>query len=182
MNLIDLIILVPLILFAVRGFKNGLIKELFGALGLVLAIFFSFQYMAELSAFIRVQLETDTAFVPYFSFGIIFLVVLLAVQVLIYFAEGVLNLVFLSLPNRLLGSVFSTLKSALVISVIFLIFSGFSLPDDETASDSLFYPYIIQLAPLTYDTLAQFYPGASNYIEAVQDALEKHSIIDQPSE
>lgn len=172
MNLLDLIILVPLLLFAFRGFKTGLVRELFGVAGLVLAVFFAFQYMGELSVYLRVQLETEIAFVPYFSFGIIFLLVMLAIQILIYFVEGVLKITFLSLPNRLFGSAFGALKVGLVISVILLLFSGFSLPEDEVITESVFYPYIINLAPETYNTVAKIYPGASNYLDAVQGLWE----------
>ena len=175
MNMIDLLILVPLLFFAFRGFRNGLVKEVFGLIGLVLAVFFSFQYMAEFSVLIREQLDTQSPYVPYFSFGILFLLVLLAVQVIIYFTEGLLRIVFLSLPNRLFGAVFSAFKSALVISIILLLFSGFALPDTETRSESLFYPYIIQLAPATYNVVANVYPGASSYLEAIQDAFEQHT-------
>ncbi|MEX0772264.1 MAG: CvpA family protein [Balneolales bacterium] len=180
MNLIDLIILAPLLLFAFRGYRNGLVRELLSAVGLVLAIFFAFQYMAELSTYLKVQLDTETAFVPYFSFGIIFLIVLLAVQIVIYLIEGILKIAFLSIPNRLLGSIFSTFKAGLVISIILLLFSGFNLPEEEVISDSLFYPYIIQLAPETYNTVANIYPGASNFVDAVQDIWENESSIELP--
>lgn len=173
MNLLDLIILVPLLLFAFRGYRNGLIRELFAAVGLVLAIFFAFQYMSDLSEYLRVQLDTNTAFVPYFSFGIIFLLVLLAVQIVIFFIEGVMKIAFLSLPNRLLGAFFSTFKIGLIISIILLILSGFNLPEEEVTSDSVFYSYIIQLAPETFNTLAKIYPGAGNYVETVQDIWER---------
>ncbi|MEX0780055.1 MAG: CvpA family protein [Balneolales bacterium] len=182
MNLLDIIILAPLLLFAFQGYRNGLIRELLGAVGLILAIFFSFQYMADLSAYLIVQMDTDSAFVPYFSFGIIFLLVLLAVQIVIYLIEGILRITFLSLPNRLLGSLFSALKAGLVISIILLLFSGFNLPEEKVVSDSLFYPYIIQLAPETYNTLAKIYPGATNYIDAVQNIWENQSPIEFPDE
>lgn len=182
MNLLDIIILLPLLLFAFHGYKNGFIRELLGAVGLILAIFFSFQYMAELSAYLRVQMDTDSAFVPYFSFGIIFLLVLLAIQIVIFLIEGILRISFLSIPNRIMGSLFSALKAGLVISVILLLFAGFNLPEEEVVSDSLFYPYIIQLAPETYNALANIYPGATNYIDAVQDLWENQSPIDFPEE
>ncbi|MEX1014893.1 MAG: CvpA family protein, partial [Candidatus Paceibacterota bacterium] len=135
MSLIDIIILVPLLFLGFRGFKNGLVREIFGLVGLVLAIFFSFQYMAEFATLIREQLYTKSPYVPYFSFGILFLLVLLFVQVIIFFTESLLKIAFLSLPNRLLGSLFSAFKAALVISIILLLFSGFALPDEETRSD-----------------------------------------------
>lgn len=177
MNLLDILILVPLLLFAFKGFKNGFVKEVFSVVGLVLAVFFAFQYMAELSNYLYQQLETDSVFVPYFSFGIIFLLVLLAVQVIIFFIEGVLRIAFLGLPNRIIGSVFGAFKTALIISIVLLLFSGFSLPDQETRSDSLFYPYVIKIAPATYNTLAKIYPGAGNYMDTVQNALDEHSPI-----
>ena len=101
MNLLDILILIPMLLFTFKGFKNGFVKEIFSLAGLVLAVFFGFQYMAELSEYLAHQMDTDSAFVPYFSFGIIFLLVLLAVQVVIFFIESVLRIAFLSLPNRI---------------------------------------------------------------------------------
>src|SRR5690625_7700146 len=53
MNILDLLILLPIAFFAYRGFKNGLIREVLGIVGIVLGVFLAFRYMDEAGAYIQ---------------------------------------------------------------------------------------------------------------------------------
>ena len=114
MNWLDLILVVPLAWFTYKGFKKGLVFELFALAGLLLgtwaAVHFS-SFVAEL-----IGIEGSSAIL------VAFFVTFVGVVVLSYFAgklgNGILKVMKLDMLNKLLGALFGMLKCVCILSVL----------------------------------------------------------------
>lgn len=178
MNLLDFLILLPIAYFCYRGFVNGLIKEVLSIIGIVLAVFLTFQYMEPVGQIISPMFEDKTAIIPFASGLIIFITTLAAVHLVAFLSRKFLETIKLNFINRLSGAAFGFLKSGIVLSAILLILAGFNLPSQQSRQDSLTYSYVVYLAPWAYDTVASVYPGAENFKATVEKTLEQYNPIE----
>ena len=178
MNLLDFLILLPIAYFSYRGFVNGIIKEVLSIVGIILAVFFTFQYMEPVGAVISPLFEAKASFVPFLSGLIIFISTLAAVHFVAYLSKKFLETIKLNFVNRISGAAFGFLKSGIVVSAILLILAGFNQPSDEAREESATYSYIIYLAPWAYDSVATVYPGAEDFTATVRKALEQYNPIE----
>lgn len=118
MNYIDIIILIPILFFAIRGLKCGLIKELTGiasiALGIVLAIKFAKTFSTILENFNI----TDSVYIPLIAFATIFIIVVILTVFISKLVCKFIKVVKLDWLNKFGGMLFSVLKTILIISAI----------------------------------------------------------------
>ena len=178
MTLLDFLILLPIAYFCYRGFSNGLIKEVLSIVGIVLAVFLTFQYMEPVGNVISPLFEEKASIIPFASGLIIFLSTLAAVHLVAYLSRKFLETIKLNFVNRLAGAAFGFLKSGIVISAVLLILAGFSIPSQESRQDSATYSYVVHLAPWAYDTVATVYPGAEDFRSTVEKTLEQYNPIE----
>lgn len=177
MNLLDLVILLPLLYFAYRGFVNGLIKEVLSIAGIVLAVFLTFEYMDSLNEFIGPYFNGDESYIPFISGVILFIGTIAVVQLIAYLTKEFLEAINLNFINRLSGMAFGLLKSGIIISAILLILAGFNQPSEKARQESFTYSTVVYLAPLAYDFVATFYPGAENFSETIEKTLNEYNPI-----
>lgn len=178
MNLLDYLILIPICFFCYRGFVNGIIKEVLSIVGIILAVFLSFQYMDAVGSLIRPLFSENAGYIPFISVIVIFVGTVSAVQLIAYLSKKFLETIKLNFINRLSGLAFGFLKSGIVVSALLLVLAGFNLPSQEAREDSVMYPYIIYLAPWAYDSVAFLYPGAENFSETVKNTLDQYNPVE----
>ena len=169
MNLLDGIILIPLLFAGVQGFRNGLMREVIGLVGVVLSLFLSFRYLDETARAVSDVITISETYLPIVAFAVLFLSLLAAVQALIYLLEKILKMAMLTLPNRLLGLAFSVLKSSIFISAILILLAQFDQPGQELRDGSMLYGYVAPVAPVAYDALATVYPETENLAKTLED-------------
>ncbi|HET8865319.1 MAG TPA: CvpA family protein [Gracilimonas sp.] len=175
MLILDLIIAIPLLYFGYKGAVNGLVKEVLNIVGIILAIFLTFNYLDAFTGIIAPMFEEGASYVPFISGVILFIGTLGVVAIIAYATKELLKAVKLSIVNRILGGTFGVLKSGLVVSAVLLLLAGFNVPSDEARNDSYLYPAVIYLAPLTYNAVAVVYPGAENYSETLKQNIGEYN-------
>jgi len=178
MTLLDFLILLPIAYFCYRGFSNGIIKEVLSIVGIVLAVFLTFQYMEPVGNIISPLFEERASIIPFASGLIIFLSTLAAVHLVAYLSRKFLETIKLNFVNRLAGAAFGFLKSGIVISATLLILAGFSIPSQQARQDSATYSYVVHLAPWAYDTVATVYPGAEDFRSTIEKTLKQYNPIE----
>lgn len=177
MNLLDFLILLPIAYFCYRGFMNGIIKEVLSIVGIILAVFLTFQYMDPVSAAIRPLFSEKASFIPFVSGLLIFIGTLAIVNLIAFLSKKFLETVKLNFINRLAGLGFGFLKSGIIVSAVLLILAGFNIPSKQSRDESVTYSYVIYLAPWAYDTVAAVYPGAEDFSTTVSKTLKKYNPI-----
>jgi membrane protein required for colicin V production len=174
MNTLDAVVLIPLLYFTYKGFQNGLVKEVLSIVGIVLAIFLTFGYLEEASVLLK-PYYGDSSYLPFLTGATVFLGTLLAVNIIAYLIKQFLEIAMLSMPNRLFGAAFGLLKSSIVVSALLLFLAGFDMPGDETRTQSMSYPIIINVAPTAYNAVASVYPGARSFTDAVEKTIDDYN-------
>lgn len=177
MNLLDILILLPIAFFCYRGFVNGIIKEVLSIVGIMLAVFLTFQYMDPVGKLIAPLFEEGAAYVPFISALVIFIGTIAIVHLIAYLSKKVLETIKLNSINRIAGAGFGFLKSGIVVSAILLILAGFEVPSKSSRQNSATYSYIVYLAPWAYDTVASVYPGAKDFTSTIQETLDQYNPI-----
>lgn len=176
MNLLDFIIILPIGYFAYRGFASGLIKEVFGIAGIILAVFITFEFMKPVSVLLSPFFENPD-YATIVAGLVLFIGTVAATQFFAYTTKKFLELLKINFINRLAGLCFGMLKSGIVISSILLLFAGFNLPGEEVRKNSISYPYIIYMAPMAFNTIATIYPGAENFVQTIEDTIDENNPI-----
>ena len=122
MNYIDIILLILLLLSAISGLRNGLIAEAISLATLILGIWGAIELSYITSDFLVESLNMKSEHIAIISFIVTFLVIV----VLIYFVgivmKKIVGIVLPGIINHLAGLIFGIVKSALILSVILVVF------------------------------------------------------------
>jgi membrane protein required for colicin V production len=127
MNLVDLIIIGFICFGLIKGFKNGLIIEVFSFLGLFITFFLSTNLDNLLSNEILKFVNINNEILNIVSFVFLFIVIQ---SLIVYFAKGftkIAKIVYLGFLNSFLGSVFGGLKILLILLILVKIIFSFNL-------------------------------------------------------
>ena len=155
MNYIDIILIIPIVWLAFRGFKRGLVVELFSLLALVAGIYAALYFSDFAANFLIEKFTISEDYVPIISFVITFIGVVIAVYFIGKLLEKLVNIVALGVLNKLAGSVFGILKAAVFMSIIILLINSFDntlIPKDKK-NESLLYEPVSAIAPLLWNKL-----------------------------
>lgn len=176
MNFLDFIIILPIAYFAYKGFVRGFIKEVFGIVGIILAVYITFEYMGTISGILAPYVEDrDRSTI---IMGIIsFIIIIAAVQIAGFAIERFIDVVQLGIINKLAGMIFAGLKMAILISATLLLLAGLGVPSEETASNSISYSAVIYVAPAAFDIVASVVPGTETFIETIEQTIQENNTL-----
>ena len=136
MNLVDLIIIGFICFGVIKGFKNGLIIEVFSFLGLFITFFLSTNLDNLISNEILKFVNINNEILNIVSFVFLFIVIQ---SLIVYFAKGFTKLakiVYLGFLNSFLGSVFGGLKILLILLILVKIIFSFNLVSSRLIIES----------------------------------------------
>ncbi len=118
MILIDILVWAILLVFVVKGFMKGLVREVCSLVGLVMGIWAACKYYPSLSAALWHYIHLP----HYVSATISFVLIFLIIGLLFYFLGHFLTVLFkfslLGGINRVGGLIFGFLQGALVLSIL----------------------------------------------------------------
>ena len=151
MNLLDIFIIVPLVWFAYKGARRGLVLELAALAGLILGIYAAIHFSDRTEQLLIENLNAGGRYLHVFSFILTLIVVILVIYLIGKIIEKLLDLVALGFLNRLLGLVFGLLKGALLVSVVLFIINSFDVNQQflkpHVKENSLFYAPVEKIVP-----------------------------------
>lgn len=178
MYILDILIAAPILYFGYRGAMNGLVKEILNIVGIILAVFLTFNYMDALSGLIAPMFENNPGVIPFASGAALFLGTLIIVGIVAVLTKKFLEAVNLGTANRAFGALFGALKSGMLVSTVLLLLAGFNFPAEQTRDESYLYPYVIHLGPWAYETVAFIYPGAEGFSETIEQNISKYNPVE----
>jgi membrane protein required for colicin V production len=118
MNLVDILVWVVLLIFAVKGFMKGLIREICSLLGLVVGSLTALVYYRPLVELLRGHIHLPHTVLAILSSGLI----LLTVGLLFFFLGHLLTTIFkvmlLGGINRLGGALLGILQGTVILCVV----------------------------------------------------------------
>lgn len=145
MNFVDIILIIPLGYSAWRGFRKGLIIEVFTLLALLVGIYAGIHFSDWTSDRISEYFEIEPNYLPVVAFTVTFLVI----GAMVFFAgkmlEQMIKVVNLSPINKILGVLFGMLKMIYTLSILLIILETYDergdfIPEDLKDSSLLYRP------------------------------------------
>lgn len=185
MNYLDFIIIAPLLYAAWKGFKKGLIIEVFTLLALLVGIYAGIHFSDWTASKIEDLFEKDFEYLPAVAFSITFL----AVGAMVYFAgktlEKMVDVVNLSPLNKGLGVLFSVIKMIYTISILFVLLESYDpnskfIPEDKKENSLLYEPVkktSVLTMPFIEETQLYFNKWQGDSL-TVEDGIEIHQKLD----
>lgn len=112
----DIVVLVVAVISFIYGMKRGIIIELSGVVGIILAIWAGTHFSYIVYDFMVAHFDVPSTAAPLIAFGLTVVIALMLFSYIARLLNKMINATILSIVNRLLGGIFSTLKILFLIS------------------------------------------------------------------
>lgn len=148
-NIFDICVGALVLMLGIKGIMHGLIREIFGLIGLIGGIIIASRFVNEAGKFISdkiYKLDNDSLvhFVGFLSILIVFWVISLAIGA---FLSKLINLSGLGFLNKIGGFVMGSAKIFLIFAVLVVTVANIGVLDSKLnpyLKDSIFYPVLLQ--------------------------------------
>jgi membrane protein required for colicin V production len=175
MNYIDIIIIIVLGFAMVRGFINGLVKEVASLAALILGIWGAIRFSTFTAEKLYDYFDMTGKYVGLISFLITFGIIVIIIHFIGLLVDKLMKAVALGFINRLLGIAFGLFKSVLIMSVIFVVFNVIDarrpfLPKEKIEQSMLYNP-ISDIAPAIFPVIGEggFYQSFERFKKKPQE-------------
>lgn len=170
MNYIDIIIVVPILYASIKGFSNGLIKEITGLLGLLIGVYIAINFSSYLHPKFTDVLGGYEKFIPIISFATLFIVSVMMIKLLGYFLDKLTKSLALGFVSKILGAIFGGLKIAVIFSFLLTITIDYELIDKNTEKNSVL---IGSLKEITEIITPEINKHKNNIFEKAKEGTKK---------
>jgi len=157
MGIFDIIIAVILVFGFVRGLMKGLFVEVASLAALIAGVYGAIHFSYYVGDFLKEKVSWSEQYITLASFAITFAIIVLAISLLGKLFTKLADFAYLGWINKILGGVFGTLKLALILSVVLLVFDKFNntIPfvNAEEKEKSILYEPVRKLAPMLFPSL-----------------------------
>ena len=176
--LIDIIVAVLLVIACIKGYQKGLILALFSVIAFVVGLAAALKLSAVVAGYLKNSVSVSAKWLPFISFIVVFLVVVLLVRWGGRLIEKSFQLVLLGWINRLGGIILYATLYLVILSVFLFYAQQLKLLQPETISASQTYPFLQPWGPKAingfgniipvfkdmFSDLEKFFEGLSNKI------------------
>lgn len=157
MNYLDILLLLPLLYGAYKGFSRGFVIEVATLLGLILGVYVAIKFSDYTENILRDFLDISSKYLSYIALSVTFLLVVVAIYLLGKMLTKLVDIVSLGLVNKLLGTVLGITKSFVILCIILLIADAlddkFQFMNKEVKENSLFYNPFLNFAQQMYNMI-----------------------------
>lgn len=127
MNYIDILITAPFLYSIIKGFFNGVIKEITGFFSFFVSIYISIKAFSYVEPVIGGLFYLEKEINAILTFSIIFVAAILSIRILSYVLKTTTDALALGFISQLLGAVFGFLKIILVYSVVLFLITEYKI-------------------------------------------------------
>lgn len=154
MNYIDLVLGILLIIAAIQGFRKGFIVEAASLAALILGIWGAIKFSDWTAGFISKTFNYHSEFLSTIAFLLTFIGIVVLIHILGKILDNTVKAVALGFLNRLAGIIFGVLKTAVILSILLLLFDSVDenvhiLPSKQKAESKIYSP-MKQLVPTLF--------------------------------
>ncbi len=143
MNIFDILLIIPLVWGAYKGFTKGLIIELGTLASLILGIWVALKFSFHIANFLSKFITINPKYLNLIAFALTFILVLVLVFFISKLIERFVKVMALDFINKLAGACFGILKFSVVLSVVLFLINSLDkrvdFIEEKTKSDSLLY-------------------------------------------
>lgn len=156
---IDMVIVVFVVMGLWRGFRRGLIREVFSLVGALLAVAVAYQGYQELSLYLTATYPMVEWLAQIIAFGVLTLAISLGAALFGYFWSRVIRLTPFAIIDNLAGAGLGVAKVAVITIVLVAVVSSLGLPPiEQVLADSSIAQQVILVLPLMSQRLESVWP------------------------
>lgn len=157
MNYFDIIVVIPILWAAYKGFKKGFVIEAASLAALLLGVWGAIKFSGLITELIINNFDSHSKYLPIISFAITFIIIVIGVHFVARLVNKFVKAIALNFINRIAGSVFGIAKVVFIISIILSIINQADkksdIISDEFVENSLLYEPVSDFAPLVFPSL-----------------------------
>ena len=135
MSLVDILILAVLLVFVIKGFMKGLVREVCSLLGLLAGGWASFRYYHYLAEAIRPFVHLPQHIARAISFLLLFLIIGLLFYLFGHLLTAIFRIMLLGSVNRIGGVLFGLLEGAAILCIV--LYLGTTKPVPEKVKNAV---------------------------------------------
>ncbi len=163
---LDVIGIILILLFFIRGYSKGFIVAAFSVLAILLGILCALKLSQSLATWLLAKGYVTSGWVQIISYVLLFVVVVLLVHLVAKLVEKAVEGLMLGMVNKLLGGILYAFLGAVLWSSLLWIGGRMQIIGQETINASKTYPWLSRLAPL-------FFEQAGKLLPFVKDTFDK---------
>lgn len=175
MNWLDLILIIPVAWLAFKGFKKGLVIEVFSLLALLAGIYGGIHFSDFTTDILVNDFKFKSEYMPVIAFGVTFLLIVVLVYYTGKLLEKVVKMMALNIINKISGAVFGMAKALLFLSLLLVLVDAIDdrvefLPEEQVQSSLMYEPIkglCAQIFPMIED---------SNIYDRLDEFRDEHSL------
>ena len=170
--MIDLIFAVILIIAVIKGLRKGLAVALFSIVAFIIGLAAAMKLSAVVAVYLQKNVAVSNHWLPFISFIIVFLVVVVLVNLGGKLVEKTFEMAFLGWANRLGGAIFYMILYIIIFSIFLFYAEKINLLKQDTISNSVAYPYIKSWGPAVINTFGKFIPLFKDSFQQLESFFE----------
>lgn len=151
MNHIDLVLAVPLVFGAIKGYLNGFFREIGTLVGLIAGVFLAAVFAETFSNYLYEYFQWSSGILKVVAFITILVGVLLLVNILAKALEKIFKSIGLGFLSRLAGFIIGIVKFGFILSVMLIVFNYINrdnqLISEEDIQESYLFTPLSKIAP-----------------------------------
>lgn len=165
---LDVLLVIPLLWMAYKGFTRGLIMEVTRLLALVAGVYLAARFASLLAEYLYKNTSLTNEFLPIIAFALI----LVGVMLLVYFfgkmLEGMTKMAAMNWADKAAGAFFGIARGVLMLSLLIMLLNRFSLLDGAKESEAVKKSFLF--APIQ-----AFAP----FLLPILDDVDKDTVVDR---
>jgi membrane protein required for colicin V production len=172
LSFLDLIILIPLVLGAIGGFRKGFILEIITLLALILAVIGGFHFLHWGMSVLTDNFNLSGKFLPFLAFMLIFAGIIAIVNAIGQALKKIIHMAFLGGVDRIAGAILGGVKFVFLFSILIWAFQVFGLElPQHLQDDSFLYFYVVALAPATVEVFGFIIPASADLMDKIGELM-----------
>jgi len=173
MNVLDIILLVPIIIGGVSGFKRGFIVGVISLLALVLGVFGGFYFLNWGVSILVNEFGLSGRMLPIIAFIIIFIGIIFIVNFIGKLLKKFVQMILLGGVDKLAGALVGAFMWVFLMSALIWMASVFKISFPiEWQQESLLYDYVVPVAPSFAGLLDGIIPAVSDIFDGLRELLD----------
>lgn len=162
MNFVDVLILILIGVFLLKGLLRGLMKELCSLVGLIVGALLAFRFHGPLAEMMVSAFSLPASVCVVLAFLAIFLTILLIFGLIGMLLSKYVKLLYVGGLNRVAGGLFGIFQGVLLLSVVMFGLSVSPLPEwgKLALKDSALTPPFVQLGENVFKGSSKLFPGS----------------------
>lgn len=156
--MIDIVFAILILIAIIKGYQKGLIIAVFSIIAFVLGLAAALKLSAVVAVYLQNHATISASWLPFISFAIVFLVVVVLVNLGGKLIEKTFEMAFLGWVNRIGGMVLYIVLYLIIFSVFLFYSEKIHLFNEAAFESSKVYPFVKPWGPVVIDGFGKIIP------------------------